>query len=166
MPSDLVPGDPPKYPSMPVFAATKLDGMNSATQETSAPTTPAPTVWHSFQARDARAMVNLLTDVFGFTATAVIGDGDAVAHAQLDWPEGGGVMFGSYKPGQAWSREPGSAGCYIVTDHVDAIYARVQNSNAKIIQELQNTDYGNYEFACADPEGNLWSFGTYRGEPS
>lgn len=151
---------------MVVVGAARLIRMNSATQETPAPATPAPTVWHSFQARDARAMINLLTDVFGFTATAVINDGDSVAHAQLDWPEGGGVMFGSYKPDRAWSREPGSAGCYVATDHVDEIYARVRNSSATIIQELQDTDYGNYEFACADPEGNLWSFGTYRGEPS
>jgi uncharacterized glyoxalase superfamily protein PhnB len=139
--------------------------MTSTAEETQAKT-PAPTVWHSFQARDAQAMISLLTEVFGFTATAVITDGDTVAHAQLDWPEGGGVMFGSHKPGQAWNREPGSAGCYVVSDHVEEIYARVQNSDAEIIQELQNTDYGNYEFACADPEGNLWAFGTYRGEPS
>lgn len=141
--------------------------MNSTAQQSPAPTTPAPTVWHSFQARDARAMITLLTEVFGFRATVVIGDGDQVQHAQLDWPEGGGVMFGSHKPGQAWNREPGTAGCYIVTDHVDAVHARVrESSSATIVRELENTDYGNYEFACADPEGNLWSFGTYRGEPA
>jgi uncharacterized glyoxalase superfamily protein PhnB len=27
--------------------------------------------------------------------------------------------------------------------------------------ELHNTDYGSRDFACRDPEGNLWSFGTY-----
>ena len=27
------------------------------------------------------------------------------------------------------------------------------------------TDYGANEFAVRDPEGNLWSFGDYRGEP-
>ena len=27
------------------------------------------------------------------------------------------------------------------------------------------TDYGSREFGLRDPEGNLWSFGTYRGEP-
>ena len=27
------------------------------------------------------------------------------------------------------------------------------------------TDYGSRDFAVRDPEGNRWSFGTYRGEP-
>ncbi len=31
--------------------------------------------------------------------------------------------------------------------------------------ELHNTDYGSRDFAIRDPEGNHWSFGTYRGEP-
>ena len=122
-------------------------------------------VWPTFQASDAKSMISFLTEVFGFTATAVYADGNVVEHAQLTWPEGGGVMFGSHKPGRAWSQEPGSAGFYVVSDRVDEIYERVQRSGAAIIQELQDTDYGSHGFACADPEGNLWSFGTYRGEP-
>ena len=34
-----------------------------------------------------------------------------------------------------------------------------------IITEPHDTDYGSHDFAAADPEGNRWSFGTYRGEP-
>ncbi|TWG84000.1 hypothetical protein L603_002200000110 [Cellulosimicrobium cellulans J34] len=30
---------------------------------------------------------------------------------------------------------------------------------------LRDTDYGSRELVLRDPEGNLWSFGTYRGEP-
>jgi len=30
---------------------------------------------------------------------------------------------------------------------------------------LMSTDYGSHDFAARDPEGNRWSFGTYRGEP-
>jgi len=33
------------------------------------------------------------------------------------------------------------------------------------VRELHRTDYGSDEFALADPEGNLWSFGTYAGAP-
>ncbi|MUL43732.1 glyoxalase [Streptomonospora sp. PA3] len=129
--------------------------------------TPAPTVWPAFQARDAHAMVEFLTSVLGFRKTAVYAEGDTVVHAQLDWPEGGGVMFGSHKPGGDWTREPGNAGMYVVTDHVDEIYERVRRSDAAtVVRPLQDTDYGNHEFTCADPEGNLWSFGTYRGEPA
>ena len=31
--------------------------------------------------------------------------------------------------------------------------------------ELHDTDYGSRDFAVLDPEGNRWSFGTYRGAP-
>ncbi len=129
-------------------------------------TTPAPTVWPAFQARDPQALIGFLTSALGFRVAAVYdGDGDAVAHAQLDWPEGGGVMFGSHKPGGEWSREPGTAGFYVVTERVDEVYERARDAGAEIVRPLTETDYGSREFACADPEGNLWSFGTYRGEP-
>ena len=103
--------------------------------------------------------------MFGFVATAVYADGDVVSHAQLDWPEGGGIMLGSYRPEQEWTREPGTFGAYVVTDRVDEIYARVQQAGVSIVRPVEDTDYGNREFAVQDPEGNLWSFGVYRGEP-
>jgi len=112
------------------------------------------------------ALIDFYVDTFGFEKTVVYADGDSVAHAQLDWPEGGGIMLGSHKPGGAWSRQPGTFGAYVVTDHVDELYERVRSAEgATITRELAETDYGSREFACADPEGNLWSFGTYRGEP-
>jgi uncharacterized glyoxalase superfamily protein PhnB len=128
-------------------------------------TTPAPTVWPTLQAHDAYALIDFLVDTVGFVKTAVYEDGDKVAHAQLDWPEGGGIMLGSYKPDGEWSREPGTFGAYVVTDRVDELYSQVKNAGAKITRELADQDYGNREFAIADPEGNLWSFGPYRGEP-
>ena len=39
----------------------------------------------------------------GFEETVVYGEGDRVDHAQLDWPEGGGVMMGSHKPEGEWT---------------------------------------------------------------
>ena len=128
-------------------------------------TAPAPTVWPTLQAHDAHALIDFLVDTVGFLKTAVYEDGDKVAHAQLDWPEGGGIMLGSHKPDGEWSREPGTFGAYVVTDRVDELYAQVKNAGAKITRELADQDYGNREFAIADPEGNLWSFGPYRGEP-
>ena len=127
--------------------------------------TPAPTVWPAFQARDAHALIDFLVEVVGFEKTAVYEDGDTVAHAQLDWPEGGGIMMGSYKPEGEWSREPGTFGAYVVTDRVDELYEKVKSAGARITREIADQDYGNREFAIADPEGNLWSFGPYRGEP-
>jgi uncharacterized glyoxalase superfamily protein PhnB len=52
-----------------------------------------------------------------------------------------------------------------VSDDVDALYERAKQAGAEITRELIDTDYGSRDFTARDPEGNLWSFGTYRGEP-
>ncbi|MET0692622.1 MAG: VOC family protein [Propionibacteriaceae bacterium] len=138
---------------------------NTPASTTTTVDTPAPTVWPTLQAHDALALIDFYVDVFGFVATAVYADGDTVAHAQLDWPEGGGIMLGSHQPDADWNREPGTFGAYVVTDHVDELYARVQAArSATVRRELRDESYGNREFSVSDPEGNLWSFGSYRGE--
>jgi len=93
-------------------------------------------------------------------------DGDSVAHAEQSWPEGGGIMLGSYESGGECSREPGTGSVSVVTDNVDARYERVLDAGATVVRELADRDYGNRAFTVADPEGNLWSFGYYRGAPS
>ena len=129
--------------------------------------TPQPTVWPAFRARDARALIRFLVDAFGFEVTAVYDEGDLVAHAQLSWPEGGGVMLGSVRgdADDAWPAVPGSGACYVVTADPAAVHARALSAGATIVRELSTTDHGSKEFAARDPEGNLWSFGTYAGEP-
>jgi uncharacterized glyoxalase superfamily protein PhnB len=124
--------------------------------------TPAPTVWHSFRARDARALIKFLVDAFGFEETVVYGDGDRVDHAQLDWPEGGGIMFGSVRSD---ADTTGLAWAYVVTAQPDAVYERAKAAGAEIVMDLHDTDYGSRDFMARDPEGNHWSFGTSPGEP-
>jgi uncharacterized glyoxalase superfamily protein PhnB len=127
---------------------------------------PAPTVWGTFQARDARAMIDFLTAI-GFEPTVVYADGNdpaTINHAQLDWPEGGGVMFGSHKQ-EGWSLPPGGAGFYVVTADPRAVHDRAVQAGAEITRELNEPGYGGWEFGLRDPEGNQWSFGSYRGEP-
>ena len=129
--------------------------------------TPAPQVWPSLRARDARALIRFLVEAFGFEETVVHGEGDRVDHAQLSWPAGGGIMLGSAHrgPGDQWPLRPGTFGAYAVTDDVDALHKRAVEAGAEIIRPPQDTGYGSREFAARDPERNLWSFGTYRGEP-
>jgi uncharacterized glyoxalase superfamily protein PhnB len=129
--------------------------------------TPPPHVYPTLRARDARGLIRFLVDAFGFEETAVFGEGDRVDHAQLSWPLGGGIMLGSVRdtPDDAWRLEPGTCGAYVVTDDPDALYARAVAAGAKVIREPQDTGYGSREFVVLDPEGNRWSFGTYRGEP-
>ena len=129
-------------------------------------TSHAPTVWPTVRARDARALIRFLTDVLGFEETVVYGDGDVVEHAQLDWPLGGGVMLGSVREqGTDLVDAPGSLSAYVVTDEPDALCERAKAAGAAITREPYDTEYGSRDFALRDPEGNRWSFGTYRGEP-
>jgi uncharacterized glyoxalase superfamily protein PhnB len=135
------------------------------------PDAPPPTVWPAFRARDARGLIRFLVDAFGFEETAVYGDqpdgsGDVVVHAELSWPLGGGIMLGSARDdGDPWPVPPGSAGCYVVTDDPDRLFERAVAAGAEVTQPLHDTDYGSRDFAVRDPEGNRWSFGTYRGAP-
>lgn len=135
---------------------------------TPAPDAPPPQVWPTLRARDARGLIRFLVDVVGFREAAVYGSGDSVDHAQLNWPGGGGVMLGSVRstPDDPWALRPGTFGAYVVTSAPAELYARVVAGGAKITQELHDTNYGSTDFALLDPEGNLWSFGTYRGEPT
>ncbi|MEU3842911.1 VOC family protein [Streptomyces sp. NPDC028635] len=150
--------------------------MSTNPQTTTAPSStgprpPAPQVWPTLRARDARALIRFLVDAFGFEETVVYDsdvDADLVQHAELAWPEGGGVMLGSLRPDakqDAWRFQPGSFGAYVVTAEPDTVYARAKAAGAEIVSEPHVTDYGSRDFAARDPEGNLWNFGTYPGEP-
>lgn len=133
---------------------------------------PAPTVWPALRARNARGLIRFLVDALGFEETVVYGDqpdgsGDVVVHAELAWPLGGGIMLGSAREDadDPWPAPPGGAACYVVTDDPDAVHDRAVIAGARVVTPLHDTDYGSREFAVRDPEGNLWSFGTYRGHP-
>ena len=77
------------------------------------------------------------------------------------------IMIGSQRNDRFALRAPGrdgtaSQGCYIALDDIDAHYSRAVDAGAEVIQELRDTDYGSREYVVRDPEGHIWSFGTYR----
>ncbi len=130
-------------------------------------TTPAPQVWPSLRARDARSLIRFLVEAFGFEEVVVYGEEEIVHHAQLAWPEGGGIMLGSAREtgDDPWPLVPGSFGAYVVTDRPDEVRARAVAAGALDVSDIVEQDYGSRDFRARDPEGNRWSFGTYRGEP-
>ena len=133
------------------------------------PEIPAPTVWPALRYNDAPAAIQFLVDVLGFTKTLVVaGPNGSIAHAELCWPEGGGVMLGSTgypADGVHDAMKPGSSTVYVVSDRVDAIHAKAVAAVAKITAELHDTDFGSHTFSLCDTEGNAWTIGTYRGAP-
>jgi uncharacterized glyoxalase superfamily protein PhnB len=75
-------------------------------------------------------------------------------------------MLGDDRPGGSeWTRTPGTAGAYVVTADVDALHARAVAAGAEILEGPVDREYGSRDFIARDPEGNLWSFGTYPGQP-
>ena len=124
----------------------------------------APMVWPTVRARDARALIAFLVDVLGFEEVVVHGDGDLVEHAELAWPLGGGVMLGSDPSDAATGvAAPGTMSVYVACDDPDGLFQRASGSGAQITTEPHDTEYGSRDFSVRDPEGNHWSFGTYRG---
>ena len=123
-----------------------------------------PMVWPTVRARNARTLIAFLVDVLGFDEVVVHGDGDTVDHAELAWPPGGGIMLGSERPGDADRvAAPGTLSVYVACDDPDALYERASASGAHIEAVPHDTEYGSRDVAVRDPEGNHWTFGTYRG---
>ena len=130
-------------------------------------TIPTAMIWPCLNYRDALGAIRFLVDVVGFDEAAVhtSDDGRHVQHAELTWPEGGGIMLGSAKDdGTPFEQLPtGASGLYVVTDHPDEVHQRAAAAGAEVVSPLQDKDHGGRDFTIRDPEGNLWSFGTYRG---
>lgn len=131
--------------------------------------TTAPTVWPILSYRDARAALTFLAEAFGFEERAAYsrdGDPSIVEHAQMRWPLGGGIMFGTAGKDDSpfGQRTPGNDSVYVVCDDPDALFERATAAGAEVVRGLADEDYGSRGFTVRDPEGNLWSFGTYAGE--
>lgn len=132
-------------------------------------TTNHPTVWPVLTYRDARAAISFLTDAFGFEERATYArddDPSIIEHAEMRWPLGGGIMFGTAAKDDSpfGRRVPGNDSIYVVCDDPDKLFERAVAAGAKVVRGLRDEDYGSRGFTVRDPEGNLWSFGTYAGE--
>lgn len=127
----------------------------------------APTVWAAQNYRDANAAIDFITNVLGFEATLIVEDPDdpsVIHHAELIWPEGGGFMLGSSgRNDSEFATLNGKVGMYVVTADPFPIYDRCVAAGARIEREMESTPYCAAQFTVADPEDNMWCFGTYRG---
>jgi len=127
-----------------------------------------------FRYRDAASAINWLDRAFGFRSGLVVpGDGGTIAHAQLTLdtavgPRGGMIMVGSASDndfGRLVSPPAAGGVCtqaaYVVVADADEHYARAVAEGAEILLDIQDMDYGGRGYTCRDPEGHVWSFGTY-----
>ncbi|OCK58086.1 glyoxalase [Bradyrhizobium sp. LMTR 3] len=126
----------------------------------------APRLYPTMRCRDAEAMIRWLEEIVGFTERVAYRNGGAVQHAELAY--GPSLLMLGQSRDDEYGKLVGDIGgrrtdaLYVAVDDPDALYAKVKAAGGKIEMELRDTDYGSRDFACRDPEGNLWSFGTYR----
>jgi uncharacterized glyoxalase superfamily protein PhnB len=120
--------------------------------------------------RRAKEMIDWLCRAFGFEKKAVYdGPNGVVMHAELTFGNGM-IMIGSVDngtPSSQWTKQPDEIGgaetrsLYLVVSDIDAIYASAKAAGAKMVMDLEEKDYGGKGFTCTDPEGHMWSIGTY-----
>ena len=133
----------------------------------------APSIIPCLVYGDAPAAIEWLREAFGFEAKLVVpGEEEGfIAHAQLVLG-GSMVMLGSAgaHAGTAFEqamRPPSelagrsSQGSYLVVDDVDAHHERAVAAGAELLLDLKDEDYGGRGYSCRDPQGHVWSFGTY-----
>ncbi|HEU4421192.1 MAG TPA: VOC family protein [Pilimelia sp.] len=116
---------------------------------------------------DPNAAVDWLVKAFDFEpVTVATGDDGTVVHAALRFGTGV-VTLGPAGQGPLDVRSPRdlpavNQGVYVHLDgDVDAHHARSTSAGAEVVIELQDMEYGSREYAVRDPEGHIWSFGTY-----
>lgn len=115
---------------------------------------------------DAHAAIDWLCRAFGFERQMVVEDEDGtVEHAQLAFGNGM-IMLGTARDdGYGALVGPPAGRCtqglYLVVADVDVHYARARESGAEIVMEIEDKDYGGRDYTCRDPEGHVWTFGSY-----
>ena len=118
--------------------------------------TETPNFYPFTRYADANGAIEWLSRAFGFNEHVVYrGDDAKVHHAEMHL--GPGIfMFGE--------GDPAEHGVYVAVDDVDSHYARAKAAGAEIVREIEDTPYESREYTARDPEGHVWSFGSYRPE--
>ncbi|MBJ7328769.1 MAG: VOC family protein [Solirubrobacteraceae bacterium] len=125
----------------------------------------APTFYPALRYRDPDAAIAWLEEALGFTPQDVFRDdaSGTVAHAELVFGDGM-IMLGGFPEPSAEHLEydQGITSTYAYVADPDALHARAVAAGADLAMALRDTPYGSREFSVRDPEGHVWSFGTYR----
>lgn len=137
---------------------------------------PTPKGWPRMSASvfyvDPRAAIDWLCLAFDFEVQLKVeGDDGQIVHSELKYGEAlvTAADARGKQPWQAVYRSPRDTGGGVTTalafyvDDVDAHHARAVAAGAKVVRELQTTDYGDdywadRSYGVTDPEGHLWWF--------
>jgi uncharacterized glyoxalase superfamily protein PhnB len=119
--------------------------------------------------RDAGAMVEWLSDAYGFEKQRIVkGENGELEHAQLAF--GDSIIIVVRLEAARLERllvHPDQIGgvetqaCYLALSDIDAHYTRATTRGAEIISGIEGKDRGDRGYVSRDPEGHIWMFGTY-----
>jgi YD repeat-containing protein len=119
--------------------------------------------------RNVAAAIDWLCAAFGFERHHVVtGDEGDTLYAHLTLGSGM-IMVGPVRdwyldrlmkqPDEICGAETQS--CYFVVEDADAHYHKAKAAGAGIVLDISDGDHGGRGYSCRDPEGHVWSFGTY-----
>jgi uncharacterized glyoxalase superfamily protein PhnB len=142
-------------------------GGEPAKMTTSTPATAIPAT--AMRYRDVAAAANWLCSAFGFEKQTVLADDNgAPLYVQLTFGRAM-LMLAPVRPSpiDKYMKQPDEiggaetqSGYYVVGD-ADAHYAQAKAAGADILLEVEDDDFGGRTYTCRDPEGHIWTFGTY-----
>lgn len=146
--------------------AGQPEGMDTTTENTAGATPRTDhNIWPATFYDDAHAQRQWLAQL-GFEEGIVV-PGDepgTIHHSEMLWPDGGRVMVASRVTSAAEYGEARGGGVYVVCTDPDAVAARVEAMGLAFHRPLESqTEYESRGFSVRDPEGVIWSFGTYAG---
>jgi len=119
--------------------------------------------------RNVAAAIDWLCTAFGFERRHVVtGDQGDILYALLVFGNDM-IMLRSVSDSDLdrLMKQPNEIGgaatqsCYLVVDDADAHYRKAKAAGAGIAVDITDDDHGGRGYSCRDPEGHVWSFGTY-----
>ncbi|MEE9414185.1 MAG: VOC family protein [Acidimicrobiales bacterium] len=126
-------------------------------------------IWAALNFADARKGIEFMVEVLGFDEDLIVPgeDPNVIEHSQLRWPEGGVVQAATAnRVGNPFSERPiGTESLYVITADPVAVYDRCVAADVEVLMSPEPPAYDpeGLVFTIRDPEGNLWSFGSYSG---
>jgi uncharacterized glyoxalase superfamily protein PhnB len=119
---------------------------------------------------EANAAVSFLKKAFGFKERGVYKDDNGkIFHAQLVLGKAL-IMVNPFNPDSAFGKMLNlpknlkgynTQTPYFIIENVDEHYKNAKANGAEIVMDIKDEDYGGRGYSCKDPEGNIWSFGSY-----
>jgi uncharacterized glyoxalase superfamily protein PhnB len=122
------------------------------------------TIFPILRYTDARAAIRWLCAVFGFRERFSVPEtGPFVRHAQLRLGTNLIMLGSSRDDGLKSPQALGAAtqALYVYVPDADEHFGRARLAGAVITTPPQEMDFGSREYHVRDPEGHLWTFGTY-----